>query len=100
MNSKKNYQERIQEFISRRFPEDTGTWTNGNCYWLSFILKEAFGCKIYYLPIMGHFVAKDKFGTFYDQTGIIELEEEPIAWEDLKREDELWYSNIVRDCVL
>ena len=93
-------QEQILEFLNRRFPKNTGTWTNGNCYWLAFILKEAFGCEIYYLPIQGHFIAKDKDNIYYDQNGVVELEEEALSWDRLEQEDSLWYDCIVRDCVL
>ena len=89
----------ILDFIHRRFPENTGTWTEGNCYWLAFILKEQFGCKIYYLPISGHFIAKDEDDNYYDQHGIVNTDEEKILWDDLKVLDETWYNNIVRDCI-
>ena len=92
--------ENILEFIHRRFPEDTGTWTNGNCYWLAFILKEAFNCNIYYLPIGGHFVAKDDEDNYYDYTGIVYPEKPIIEFAKLKEEDIEWYNRLIRDCVM
>ena len=89
--------DKILEFIKRRFETDCN-WTNGNCYWFALILKKRFPkCKIYYLPIEGHFVVKYK-GQFYDWTGIVELEEEPIKFSKLKKMDTLWYSHLIRDC--
>jgi len=90
----------ILEFIHRRFPVGTGTWTSGNCYWLAFILHTAFQCDIYYLPVTGHFIAKDKEGNYYDQTGLVIFDEPCVSWEEIKNNDILWYNNLIRDCVL
>lgn len=89
--------DKILEFIHRRFQNDCN-WTNGNCYWFALILKKRFPkVKIYYLPIQGHFVIKSN-GSFYDWTGKIVLEEEPIEFLRIQKEDASWYSRIIRDC--
>ena len=77
-----NLENKIDEFIHRRFPIDCN-WLNGNCYWFAHILCEAFGLKMYYLEIDNHFVAKDDNDNYYDWSGKIIPDENPILWEDM-----------------
>ena len=55
--------------------------------------------QIYYEYLNGHFLAGDGKGNFYDATGLVVPEREPILFEQLKKDDILWYNNIIRDCV-
>ena len=72
-------EEEVLEFIKRRFPIDC-KWTDGNCYWFAKILAERFGMQIYYLPIVGHFVAGfDSDGKFYDYNGVFNVTKEDKA---------------------
>jgi len=93
-----NLENKIDEFIHRRFPIDCN-WLNGNCYWFAHILCEAFGLKMYYLEIANHFVAKDDNDNYYDWSGKIIPDENPILWEDMADRDSLLAERIVRDCV-
>lgn len=91
----------IKEFIVRRWSNSNFDckWTIGNCYWFAVILTTRFPyLKIYYEPIIGHFVAGD--GTkFYDING--EYKSSNLkAFEDIKREDDIFYKRLIRDCVL
>ena len=92
----------VLDFIKRRWYNTKAHWTDGNCYWFSLILTQRFSLfKIYYLPIVGHFIAGDPItGEYYDALGQYELKEEPILFNELKIKDELWYSHIVRDCIM
>ena len=97
----KDSKEEILDFIDRRFPEESGTWTNQNCYWFAKILEDAFGCEIYYMPIQGHFIAKDpKYDWYYDQTGLVIPNEPIINFNKLKADDIIWYTRLVRDCIM
>ena len=90
----------VKEFISRRFDQDCH-WTDGNCYWFANILVTRFpSLDIYYFPHQGHFVAGNAW-EFYDWTGRVEpLKDEPaILLYDLKQNDPLWYSHLIRDCI-
>lgn len=89
--------EQVLEFIHRRWPQDCN-WTDGNCYWFALILAKRFPeGEIYYLPAVGHFIVKID-GTFFDWTGIAIITETPKKFSDIKKEDELWYNHIIRDC--
>lgn len=95
-----NLDDKISEFISRRFPHED-KWLNGNCYWFALILCEAFSLSLYYLEIENHFIAKDEAtGHYYDWSGRIGLTEKPISWSDLSKRDDLLADRIIRDCVL
>ena len=91
----------ILKFIEHRWPYDSH-WLDGNCYWFAAILKSRFPfLEIYYLPIVGHFVCGDaESNLFFDWSGQVILEEEPIKFETIQKEDPLWYDRIVRDCIL
>ena len=88
---------KVLSFIKRRWSKDSD-WINGNCYWFALILKERFPlAEIYYLPVEGHFITQiDR--NFYDWTGIVQPNEMPIKFSDIKKNDSLWYERIIRDC--
>jgi hypothetical protein len=89
----------VVEFIRRRFPQDCN-WTNGNCWWFAAILIARFPyLSIYYLAIQGHFVA-GALNTYFDWTGQIFPEENPISFKEIEKIDKTWYERLVRDCVL
>ena len=89
---------KVEEFIKRRFSDDCN-WTNGNCLWFALILKKRFPkAKIFYLPVDGHFVVKYKH-KYYDWTGEIKLTEKAYKLSKIKKEDPLWYSHLIRDCL-
>lgn len=93
----------ILNFIRRRFSKDCD-WLNGNCYWFAVILCARFKDKliIYYEPVVGHFYAGYKDGSmFFDWEGAhTNLEFKPIALEEIEKEDKIWYSRLIRDCIL
>lgn len=89
--------DKVEEFIRRRWGDTDAHWQDGNCYWFALILTQRFPSllKLYYLPIIGHFIAGD--GTnFYDSTGKINPPEKPAIEEEL---DPLEYGRLLRDCV-
>ena len=73
-------------------------FTEGNCYYFAVILREHFGGEIYYLPIENHFICKIN-KNFYDITGKVIPEEEPVCWTTFKDIDELEYNRVIRDCI-
>lgn len=92
------YQNEVEEFIKRRFPNNDSNWLNGNCYFFAAILKERFSnFNIYYLPITGHFVAGIK-NEYYDWTGRVYPTEPIINFLDM--DDNLLYQRLVRDCIM
>ena len=87
----------ILEFIHRRFSHDCN-WLNGNCLWFALILKKRFpNVEIFYLPIQGHFVVKSE-NKYFDWTGIVTPQEEPWSLSKIKKEDDLLYNYLLRDC--
>ena len=90
-------EKQVLHFIKKRFKTDSN-WTTGNCYYFAMILCERFrDMKIYYDPIDGHFfVGAD--GEYYDWTGRIEAPPQMMSLDDLRREDPLWFSHLMRDC--
>ena len=90
----------VLDFINRRWSDTNAHWTDGNCYWFSHILSTRFPyLKIYYLPIIGHFIAGTA-NKYYDANGEYVPTEKPILLSDIKQEDDLYYKRIVRDCIL
>lgn len=89
----------ILDFINRRFPEDNGKWTDGNCFWFALILKTRFQKgSIWYEPIEGHFLFKyDHY--FYDWTGLY-MKDTSRAHEFSKEYDERLYERLIRDCIM
>ena len=87
----------ILEFIERRFKKDCD-WLDGNCYYFAIILKERFpNLNIFYMPIRGHFVVSDG-DHFYDFTGTVDMDEDPLSLDYLENEDPIWYSRLMADC--
>lgn len=90
-------QNEVLDFINRRFKNDCN-WTCGNCLWFAIILHKRFPhSQIYYLPIEGHFIIKYN-DNFYDFNGLVNLKENPLLFNDIKKSDKLWYSHLIRDC--
>ncbi len=88
----------IVDFILRRWKVDCD-WLNGNCYYFALILRERFNfLSIYYLPIQGHFVAGAQ-NTYFDWTGEVTLNEEPILLSELVEKEPDWAMRLMRDCV-
>ena len=97
-------EDKILEFIHRRFPEDCH-WTDGNCYWFAKILCDRFGgepkgMEICYDPVPGHFVAYSRGRErAYDWNGYYFPYGELIPLWRICIEDPQWYARLVRDCV-
>lgn len=77
------------------------TFSEGYCYWFSFILKERFSGIIMYIPIYNHFCTKIG-NVLYDIKGEITNEEyislaEP--WYIYSTYDKLEAGRIIRDCI-
>ena len=90
--------EEILEFIHRRFPTDSN-WTTGNCFYFALILNSRFLGRIYYEPILGHFLFKAEDGNFYDWNGLYEFDTSAaFDWEYYP--DNLHASHIIRDCLM
>lgn len=96
----------IDEFIKRRFDKDSN-WLNGNCYYFAFILCHRFPqLSLYYLAIMGHFVAyRVGDDCYYDWEGAHKLSqmdskerESFISLDTIRTIDSKWYSRLMRDC--
>lgn len=95
--TKINMEEKIKEFIKRRFSNDCN-WTSGNCYFFAVILQEVFGGDIYYDVINGHFLLQCE-GSFYDWTGKTDNYEKPVKWNSFEQYDKLQKKRIIRDCI-
>lgn len=95
---KEDLKDEVLDFIKKRWANTDGNWFNGNCYWFAKILCERFRrLEVYYLPIMGHFVAGDG-AHFYDASGEVTPDEEPWSFKRIRQEDPLWYRHLLRDC--
>ncbi len=94
-----NIENKILEFIHRRFPIDCN-WLNGNCYYFSVILKNRFPqASLWYDVVLGHFVTLID-GKYYDWTGIVEPDGYLVKWNDFDDYDSLQKQTIVRDCII
>lgn len=95
-------EEKILEFIHRRFPMDCG-WMNGNCFYFAKILQARFYGEIVYDPIDGHFLFLATDGNLYDWTGRREYTQEQrrkmFLWRDSASLDAKLHERIVRDCI-
>lgn len=91
-------EEKIKEFIQRRFPDDYN-WLTGNCYFFATILQAAFGGEIYYDVINGHFLLQCE-GKLYDWKGKAEDCGILVKWEDFEQYDKLQKQRIIRDCIM
>lgn len=89
----------ILEFINRRFKQDCN-WLNGNCYYMSIILKDRFpDGSIWYDVINGHFMFLCN-GKYYDWTGIVEPNGYLVEWNKFDAYDSLQKKIIIRDCLM
>ena len=91
----------INTFKGKYKDEIVYVFTNGQCYWFSFILKERFNGEIWYVPVHNHFITKIN-ERFYDITGeVIDTERLKLArvWSEYQQFDPLDYDRLVRDCV-
>lgn len=89
----------VLDFINKRFKQDCN-WMNGNCYYMSLILKDRFpNGSIWYDVINGHFVFlyNDKY---YDWTGIVEPNGYLVEWNKFDEYDSLQKKVIIRDCLM
>lgn len=93
-------QDKVIEFIRRRFVNDCN-WTTGNCYYFAVILKARFPeGKIYYDVINGHFVFVYN-NMFYDYIGSYdEYHDTLIPWDEFDDYDVLLKQRIIRDCIM
>lgn len=91
-------EERITEFIRRRFPGDC-RWTDGNCYFFALILKDVFGGDIYYDVVDGHFLTKCG-DSFYDWTGRTDRYVNVVKWDEFGQYDSKQKERIIRDCIM
>ena len=93
-------EDRVIEFIKRRFKSDCN-WISGNCYYFAMILKTRFpDGVIFYDVINGHFVF-NYADRYYDYTGIITPgENNIIEWDIFGQYDSLQRERIIRDCIL
>lgn len=92
--------EEILEFIHRRFPTDNN-WTTGNCYFFATILAARFDGKIYYEPIVGHFLFRAADGNFYDWEGQYNQDTSQVfEWDSAREIDSYHTFRIMRDCIL
>ena len=90
----------IIDFITRRFGDTDANWFDGNCYYFSVILCDRFPeLKIYYEPVIGHFVAGDG-KVFYDAAGVYYTEYRPILFSEIQKNDPIWAKRIKRDCII
>lgn len=92
---------RIDGFL-KRFHENADvdtTFTNGCCYWFSFILAERFFwcARIMYDQVANHF-GTEIDGRVYDVTGDVTEKYDWEPWNDL--EDTKLKERIKRDCIM
>lgn len=96
-----NYENKVLEFIRRRFPIDCH-WLDGNCYYFALILLDRFPLgKILYDVIDGHFVCEID-GVKYDWSGIADESGKHhwIEWDKFNEYDDLQHERVVRDCLM
>lgn len=95
-------EERILEFIKRRFPEESN-WMNGNCFYFAQILASRFAGDVVYDPIEGHFLFWASDDNFYDWSGRHVYDDlqrrKMFLWRDSVMKDGLLHNRIYRDCV-
>lgn len=91
-------EEKILEFIKRRFPVDQN-WTKGNCYFFALILKSVFFGDIVYDTTAGHFMFLGADGTLYDWNGKVEKHGHIVMWEEFDFYDSAQKQRIIKDCI-
>ena len=89
----------VCEFIERRWKITDAKWTDGNCYWFAHILCTRFPLlDIYYLPVVGHFVAGYE-DVYFDWNGMYKPETTTIyKLSDIEVFDKIWFKRLMRDC--
>lgn len=93
----------IEEFIrvfKKGFNEDEliKVFTQGNCYHFAVILDDIYDGNIMYDEINGHFMFKYE-DSYYDIRGEVKnVEHIQYLWK-IRKNDELLYQRILRDCV-
>lgn len=97
---------KILEFIDHFNPDSedvTKVFTEGMCYWFSYILKGRFPSgKIVYDGVQGHFLFKHGF-RLYDITGDVTKKYTSSSLYDiewLSKHEPSWYMRIYKDCIL
>lgn len=91
-------EEKILEFIKRRFPADQN-WTTGNCYFFALILKSVFFGEIVYDVTAGHFMFLGADGMCYDWNGKVTDHGHIVPWDDFEAYDSSQKERIIRDCI-
>lgn len=91
----------VKGFLSRFHSDDNvdTVFTNGCCYWFSYILRGRFsenGAKLMYDQIANHF-GTEIDGRVYDVTGDVSEDYSWEPWDNLS--DDLLKKRIIRDCV-
>lgn len=99
----KDLVEKVLEFIERRFPNEDH-WMDGNCYWFAALLCARFNkqLKVYYDPIDGHFLAGNaEENIYFDwESAYCGYKNELYLFEKLAKEDPIWCSRLIRDCIM
>ena len=102
MKSQQNLSNEVLSFINsfkKMYPQEIeDVFSNGYCYWFSFILTNRFNGEIIYLPIQNHFVSFIN-NNYYDINGIVNLKEKPYNWNEYKQFDELDYQRVIKYCI-
>lgn len=91
----------ILNFI-RFFSGSEDVFLYGCCYWFAFILSSRFGGEIWLDVINNHFITKID-DEFYDVSGVVDMSDRKVIYrypDQVKEYDELFFSRIVRDCVM
>lgn len=89
----------IEEFIKRRFPNDSN-WLSGNCYHFASVLSSVFSGELYYDVVAGHFLFKlSDDNCYYDWSGKVTNYGHLVKWKDFDEYDALQRERIVRDCI-
>lgn len=92
-------QDKVLEFINRRFSSTDAHWQDGNCYYFATILKERFPSgKIMYDPIANHFLFRYR-GKVYDSKGLDTEARKLYDWNKYREFDYLDYNRVVKYCI-
>ena len=99
-------EEKVRNFLNRithngKYEQVIDTFSNGCCYYAAIMLYERFCAELTYLmydPIANHFGCRI-CNRVYDITGDVTDKYNWKVWDRFKKEDDLWTSRIVRDCI-
>lgn len=89
----------IDKFKEIHGEELEDIFSDGWCYYFAVILRARFTGRIYYLPVMNHFVCKIG-DLFYDINGIVIPEGDYYPWDEYKYQDIIHTQRIIRDCIM